>query len=268
MHLFKPPNLANIPVSELLTRFATELDNRLKTYISGISNGPEKSSYESAAETSKVEIFLNNEDLLQTNTLQGLIHSTNAINTSGNQKIILASPTTIRDHYCRMARITMNKKTGTCIELAALAWFLAQELFAQDEYQRIEVHICQLVNWRHVFIKLSYLGKSPSFFYDPWFPYWRNDLSLAPYIFPDTVYASKLEEIKAQTARIPDPIQHVKVKFNYHLISKRITPKFTFNMETDYSYYISCSSGEFSNPAPQIHEDHAPIEQPSACLIS
>lgn len=267
MQLFKPQKVANISISVLLTRFASELNNRLKTHISGISNGPEKSPYEIEVETHKVESLLNGEDLLQTNTFQGLIHSTKTINTSGKQEIRLASPKAIREHYRRLARITMNNKTGTCIGLAALTWLLAQELIEHDDYQGIEIHICQLVNWRHVFIKLSYRGESPSFFYDPWFPYWKNDLTLAPYIFSDTVYVSKLEEIKTQTARLLDPIQHVRVLFNYQPISNRISPKFTLNMETDYSYYISCSTREFSNPAPKIHEYHAPIEQHSTCLI-
>lgn len=269
MQLFKTKKVSLLTISELLRQFAIDLDKNLKQRISGINNGPEKSRYDLGVGVQRLAKLVNCKDFLQTITPNELIHGSNQ--REPTTSIRLASINAIKNHYRNIAEITLNDTIGNCVGLSAVCLQLAQELLEQNEYRGIEVQMCQLSNWQHVLIRLSYRGQSPGLFYDPWFQYWQNQTPNTLILIEESEFSVKMKEIVAIRSRNNiRPIQHIRTFADYNSRTKHINfNHFILNYQLDFSYFIICSTGSFSNPARKIPEPQMIIdmEPGPTCVI-
>ena len=184
-----------------------------------------------------------------------------------HQNIVLASIDEIRAHYQCLAEITLEYQRGSCVGLTAVCLFLGHEILQQDVYSDIEIQMCQLANWRHMFIKISHCYESYNLFYDPWYQYWQDNHLDDPFLIPERSFSNKMEQIVSSFSRNNlKPIQHIKFLAEYNSFTRRINST-CFNIQTDYSYYVICSSASFKNPAKQIDDSVEPVEKINPCII-
>jgi hypothetical protein len=184
--------------------------------------------------------------------------------------ITLATQDAITQYYAELALIICERKKANCEGLAAVISFLANDLTKMKAYQKIDVQICQLDNWEHLFVRFKHPDDEQGLFYDPWYQRCETTLSTVPLLITEAQFNSRMGQMMQRASMRPSPlIYHTSYIRTYDVntqqlsydqdTQQRLQP--TRNYNHDYQYSILCSSGSFSNPAKIKTEE--PTMEPS-----
>jgi hypothetical protein len=248
--------------ASLLKQFALELDKQLTAVNIQIINGP-------GAKPRDLQLALNTQDALMQDRLgklnlkliqtdKGPLYTTTPLSELETQPITLATHDNILKHYTQLALIICERKKANCEGLAAVVLFLSNDLTKMKAYQKIEVQICQLDNWGHLFVRFKHPDDEQALFYDPWYQRSETTTPTLPLLITEPLFSARIEQMIQRASMPPhERINHTSYIRTYDIDTRqlsydthtqqRLPP--TRNDNVDYQYSILCSSGPFSNPA-------------------
>lgn len=251
--------LAHSSADIKLTTFITQVDKMLTSKNLHIVNGPNLTA-KTLREAQQV-IGIQENELKQYGLLcgatKGLIHFAP---TTDMRKLQELSIDGINEYYTYYAAMTLKAKKCTCVGLSAVAFDLAKLNLKNYSGNNITIEICQLKNWSHTLLHLTQRKSDDdieSFFYDPWYQRCYTANPREPKVFPDEFLGKEMDNLICQTDMIEPTKSFLDVK----------TFKQVENTQRDYSYFVACSTAEFTNPAPAIFDPTIRIRQPLCQIL-
>lgn len=107
-------------------------------------------------------------------TTQGVIFTTTPASLKTKQPITLATSKELAEYYESIALAIFTGDNTTpvqtnCEGFAAVALEFAKDLLKHRDYQHIEVRVCSLTGWGHIFLEVHLPDEGISLCYDPWY---------------------------------------------------------------------------------------------------
>lgn len=252
--------LANNGSNITLTLFIAKLNKALQKQTLQIVNSPACLMDRSELSKAQDEIQMQTQKMeshgLLCGTTEGLAH---LLPKKDSEELRHLHTEEVREYYNQLAILTLDRKKCTCDGLCAATFQLAKTILEEHSIKNVTVEICQLSNWSHTLIRLSQIndnGDTEIFFYDPWYQACYTDKTSEPKIFPEENLAVEMKSLIHQTNMIiatdafTDMSNFTRVK----------------NTNRDFSYFVACSTGEFTNPT-ATKPDPTPCKQ-HICLVS
>jgi hypothetical protein len=165
----------------------------------------------------------------------------------------------IRQYYDEYIKTILARKNGTCDGLCILVFHFAQELLAEHSITQITVDICALRNWSHSLIRLVHTpndGPTETIFYDHWSQRCFENHPDEAKLYSAEDFNTELQNLMSKA---PMTIQRTKHFYDLESIKQ------VENSDTDFSYFVACSTGDFTTPAKSID---APTVASNRCVIS
>ncbi|WP_342219792.1 hypothetical protein [Rickettsiella endosymbiont of Miltochrista miniata] len=247
-----------------LNDFIAQVDNELQNKNLDIINGPELKTQHQLSQAQQIisdqENKLGKYALLG-GTTAGLIYFSPG-DKNDVQALKKLEMDEIREYYLQHAQIILEDKKCTGDGLCSVAFELAKQNLRNYSGNNITVEICSLRNWSHTLMRFTQRkkdGEIETLFYDPWYQRCYSEESGTPKIFSDDSLSSEIEKLIEQTYML----QPTEVLM--HLNSDQQFTKVT-NTRRDFSYFIACSTDEFSNPTKEIEVPE--ITKAFRCMIS
>ena len=276
----------NVPsMQSLLRQFAIEIDNELNEQGFVVLNTPSQSR-------DAVDIELDIQGRLLSSTLSQMETTEGPILTrtpsAYHRPITIATPDEVREHYNQVAAAVFERKTGTCLGLACVVFSISRALLANEHYRQIEIQVCQLRHWSHVFVRFVHPQVPQGLFYDPWYQRCQTDHPHVPLLIEEHALASKMESLIERTSiQIPQTVMRIKHFMEYDARKQSLTGEIKSNRAYNFDYCILCSSRVFSNPVKIVtepkgrtsvstfhkvrvtsYEDTVPADRSSGCVCS
>lgn len=261
-----PNSLFPIRSGITLTDFIAQVDNELQNKNLDIINGPELKTQHQLWQVQQIITHQQNKlgkYALLGGTTAGLVYFSPG-DKNGGQTWKELEMDKICEYYSLYAQIILEDKKCTCDGLCSVAFELAKQNLKNYSENNITVEICPLRNWSHTLMRFTQRkkdGEIETLFYDPWYQRCYMEESGIPKIFSADSLNSEMEKLIKKTFMI-QPTKELM-----HLNSDRLFTKVT-NTRSDFSYFIACSTAEFSNPTKEIEVPEITKALSFGCMIS
>lgn len=246
--------------SSLLWQFALALDHELTAKGLRVINGPGLNliefKLEMQAHCEQVGPGIN-----QIQTPRGVFLTKSPLYEHDYPIIVtMATAEEIHAHYKKIAEVTLQRGTTNCEGLAAVTLLLSEALSKREPYNKIQVQICQLLNWRHVFVRFKHMDESQGLFYDPWFQRCQTKTPHVPVLIKEDAFHEKMREMVSYVYSQPEQaIAHIDYFHVFDPTTRQLLNAEKINYNHDYRYSIIYSSMIFP---PRAEQRSAP------CVIS
>jgi hypothetical protein len=259
-------SLFRIRSDVILTDFIAQVDNELQDKNLDIINSPELKTQHQLRRVQQIISDQQNKlgkYALLGGTTAGLVYFSPG-DKNGGQVWKELEMDKIREYYSQYAQIILEDKKCTCDGLCSVVFELAKQNLKNYSENNITVEICSLRNWSHTlmhFTQRKINGEIESLFYDPWYQRCYTKEPVIPKIFSDDSLNSEMKKLIEKSTMI-QPTKELM-----HLNSDQQFTKVT-NTRSDFSYFIACSTDEFSNPAKEIEVPEITKALSFGCMIS
>ena len=232
--------------SSLLLQYAMALDHKLTEKRLRIINGPGLNLIEFELEMRAHDAQIKS-SLQEIKTLNSTVLTKTPFRDVDliRYPIILTTATAeeIDAHYKNIAEVTLQRGTTNCVGLASVTLLLAEDLSKNELYNKIQVQICQLSNWGHVFIRFKHLDESKGLFYDPWYQRCQTNTPEVPVLFNEDDFDKKMGDMVTYVYNQPEKtISHTRYFRNFNVETSELSPGEIINYNYDYRYSIIYSS--------------------------
>ena len=265
MKFFSNARVSDVEQSPLsiLRQFSIELDHKLTEQGLRIINGSDLELIEFMREIDAHQAQLGR-CLNEIHTPTGLILTdTKYLDCLPHDLPITISKATTAEidaHYKKIAAVTLQRKTTNCVGLAAVALLLSEDLLKSETYNKIQVQICYLLNWGHVFVRFKHADEAQGLFYDPWFQRCQTKTPGVPVLIQEHEFHEKMRQMVSLVYNQgKHTISLTRYFHNFDPKTMQLSEGVILNINSDYGYGIIHSSTTIPPCADKITD---------SCIIS
>lgn len=231
--------------SSLLSQFAVELDRKLTEKRLTIINGPGLNLIEFASEIRVHEELIGN-TFKKIQTANGTMLAKFCYSDLIDQSSLVLSMATTEEidaYYKKIAEVTLQRGTTNCEGLAAVALLLSEDLYKNESYHKIQVQICQLLNWQHIFVRFQHMDESDGLFYDPWYQRCQTMNPEAPVLIKENEFHEQMRDMLSHVYSQPEQsIRHIDYFHDFNAKTRQLGTREIMNGNDGYGYSIIYSS--------------------------